>query len=243
MEREILLDHLEGEVAELLELADTPVRSLSAVAPGCAPMTGLDVLRHVGRIYSGVHRWVADGRRPTDWPTGPEDPAAVAGWLAPAAHAMIDILLPRRPLFPAATWCPYDRTSGFWFRRMAHETLVHRVDVQQALGRTWWVNPDLATDGINEAVELWLGVRLAAPPAGTGRTVLLSTPERDWRIRPLEKYIDFPTGGPAEATVDGDTAAVWAWVWGRSDDSAPVTITGDPSAAAELRQLFATAMG
>ncbi len=241
MEREILLDHLEGEVAELVELAGSP--GLTAVAPGCAPMTGHDVLRHLGRLYAGVADWITQGRRGADWPTGPEDPAALAGWVGDRAHALIDVLLPRPARAPAPTWCPHDRTNGFWFRRMAHETLVHRVDLQQALGREWWVDPALAMDGIAEAVEVWLGTRLPGPPGGSGRTVLLSTPERDWRIRPLDRFFDFPTGGPADATVDGDAAAVWAWVWGRSDAAAPVTVSGDADAATELRRLFATAMG
>lgn len=241
MDPAILLDHLEGEVAELLELADITT-GLTAVAPGCAPMTGSDVLRHLGRIYGGVADWVSRGRRPDDWPDGPAQDSALAPWVAEAAHTMIDTLLPRPARSPAATWCPYDRTSGFWFRRMAHETVVHRVDVQQALGREWWVDPKVALDGIAEAVELWLGVARSAPPAGSGRTVLLSTPQRDWRIRPLATRLDFPQGGTAEATVDGSEAAVWAWVWGRSDASTPVTVSGDPSAAAELRELFATSL-
>ena len=241
MEREILLDHLEGEVAALAEVAATDV-GLTAVAPGCAPMTGYDVIRHLGGIYSGVAGWIVGGRRPLDWPTGPDEPEALAAWMTGAGHGLIDVLLPRKAGAPAGTWCPYDRTNGFWFRRMAHETAVHRVDLQQALGREWEVDPGLAADGIAEAIELWLGVRLAAPPAGSGATVLLSTPERDWRIRPLAKYIDFPQGGPADAVVEGSTAAVWAWVWGRSDDSVPVAVSGDPAAAAEVRRLFATAM-
>lgn len=242
MEREILLDHLEGEVAEVLELAGTRA-GLGTVAPGCAPMTGYDVLRHLGRIYSGVTGWITDGRRPADWPTGPEKTKDLSGWLADAAHTMIDVLLPRPARAPAASWCPYDHTNGFWFRRMAHETVVHRVDLLQALGREWWIDPKLAEDGIAEAIEVWLGVRLGTPPPGSGRTVLLSTPERDWRIRPLDRYLDFPQGGTADATVDGEMAAVWAWVWGRADDAAPVTVTGDPTAADEVRRLFATAMG
>ncbi len=242
MERELLLDHLEGEVAEVIELAGAPTAALATVAPGCAPMTGEDVLRHLGRIYSGVRGWVSDGRRPTDWPTGPADPAELAGWVAAAAHAMIDTLLPRSPRSPAATWCPHDRTTGFWFRRMAHETVVHRVDLQQALGREWRVDPGLATDGIDEAVEVWLGVRLTSAPGGTGRTVLLSTPDRDWRIRSLPTSLDFPQDGTADATVAGDAAAVWAWVWGRADAAVPVTLSGDLGAAEELRGLFGRAM-
>lgn len=241
MEREILLDHLEGEVAELLDSAGAAASDLDAVAPGCAPMTGREVISHVGTVYLGVRQWIVDGRRPVPWPI-PPDSGDLAGWVTAAAHELIDTLLPRKAPAPCATWCPWDRTNGFWFRRMAHETAVHRVDVAQALGRPWSVDPALASDGIEEAIELRLGTALGAEVGGSGRTVVLDTPERDWRIRPTVRYFDFPSAGPADATVAGDTAAVWAWVWGRADTLHPVTISGDTSAAEELRQLFARTM-
>lgn len=59
---------------------------------------------------------------------------------------------------------------AFWIRRMAHETAVHRVDAAQAVGERWRVDPELAADGVAEALELWLGwaPRLAAPGAPFG---------------------------------------------------------------------------
>ena len=40
------------------------------------------------------------------------------------------------PAAPSWTWWPDDQTAGFWLRRMAQETAVHRVDVELPLGAT-----------------------------------------------------------------------------------------------------------
>ena len=56
----------------------------------------------------------------------------------------------------AATWWPPDQTVGFWLRRMAHETSIHRRDVESAVGAETPVAPDLAVDGIDEVLALML---------------------------------------------------------------------------------------
>ena len=45
-----------------------------------------------------------------------------------------------------------DQTVGFWYRRMALETVVHRVDVETGFGVPRAVNAELAVDGIDEVV-------------------------------------------------------------------------------------------
>ena len=50
---------------------------------------------------------------------------------------------------------------GYWARRMAHETAVHRADGQIALGQRPEIDPVIAADGIDE----WLGF-LAEPGQG-----------------------------------------------------------------------------
>ena len=48
---------------------------------------------------------------------------------------------------------------GFWFRRMAHETVIHRVDAELAAGLpTAHVPDDLAIDGIDEVSRFFEGV-------------------------------------------------------------------------------------
>ena len=36
---------------------------------------------------------------------------------------------------PCATWWPEQQNYGFWRRRLAHETTLHRMDIQGAAGR------------------------------------------------------------------------------------------------------------
>ncbi len=48
------------------------------------------------------------------------------------------------------TWWPSDQTAGFWQRRMAHETAMHRWDAQAARGAPAPIEPILAADGIDE---------------------------------------------------------------------------------------------
>lgn len=131
---------------------------------------------------------------------------------------------------------------------MAHETAMHRVDGCQAVGAPWSVNPQMAADGVAEALELWLGTRLGSQVGGSGRAVRLvagaglGTKVVDWTVRPLMTLVEFggdPAG--ADVTVTGTPAALWAWTWGRSDKDHPVNVVGDKGAADELRELLGRA--
>ena len=60
------------------------------------------------------------------------------------------------PNEPVWTWWPPDQTAGFWARRMAQETAVHRWDAQAALGEPEPIEPELACDGIDEMLDVML---------------------------------------------------------------------------------------
>jgi hypothetical protein len=49
-----------------------------------------------------------------------------------------------------------DQTVGFWARRMALKTVVHRVDAEQARGAVAPVDAALGTDGIDEIFVIML---------------------------------------------------------------------------------------
>ena len=51
-----------------------------------------------------------------------------------AYRQLVEQLDSHRPGDHAATWWPPDQTVGFWLRRMAHETSIHRRDVESAVG-------------------------------------------------------------------------------------------------------------
>ncbi|MDQ1400699.1 MAG: hypothetical protein QOK20_2631 [Acidimicrobiaceae bacterium] len=134
-------------------------------------MTGL--LLHVG----GVHGWVehivstrsaAYVKRETEEPDGPE---ATLAWFEQGATKLLETLRATDPDEPVWNW--FDRAPAparFWFRRMAHETAVHRWDGEAGAGEPGPIAPDLAVDGIDEFlgfVGLWLSRQPVADLKGS----------------------------------------------------------------------------
>ncbi|MBB5957689.1 uncharacterized protein (TIGR03083 family) [Saccharothrix tamanrassetensis] len=230
---------LRTEAAALAVAADLAPRD--RLVPACPGMTVTELVRHVGSVHRLVTRWVTRGSRPTEWPREPNG-ADPVDWYRIGAASLIAVLNPARASEPAATWCPWDRTLGFWLRRMAHETAVHRVDAQAAVGLAAPLEPALAADGIDEVLKLWLGCHLPPGAHAGGRAVTLRVPGREWTVALHEQVVDFcPAADPA-VVVTGSASAVDLWLWGR----APVTglsIEGDEAVAHALRAAVAAATG
>ena len=140
-----------------------------------------------------------------------------------------------------------DRTYGFWRRRTLHETLVDRVDVEQAAGtpEPRGIAEDLAIDGIDEALTLWFGQKL--PMLGLTGTKAGSVGVRSgahsWIARAARKSTEAwrCSAEEAEAADDVVTAAepgrIYLWLWGRSSLTS-VTVRGVHDQAAQLWALM-----
>jgi uncharacterized protein (TIGR03083 family) len=249
METAPLLTQLHAEVEQFGQLATAALPgSAGKPVPACEGMVLSGLVRHLGSVHRLVTDWVRDGRRPTTWVQAPEVGEDLAGWARRGSADMLETLTGQNPSRPCGTWSATDRTVGFWVRRMAHETAVHRVDAAQAVGESWRVDPELAADGVAEALELWLATRLGTKVGGSGRVVrLMASAETggavvDWTVRPLKTIIEFGTGpSNVDVTVRGTPAALWAWTWGRSDAEHPIDTVGDQDAADEVRGLLGRA--
>jgi uncharacterized protein (TIGR03083 family) len=136
-------------LAALIDGAD-----LTAPVPSCPDWTLRQLTTHVGR----VHRWVTETVRTRSTesipfrsvPDGrlPDDPAERPGWLTAGAQRLIGEL---SQAGPDQVWAfGIMRPAGFWARRMAHETAMHRADAELATGATPVIEPDIAADGIDE---------------------------------------------------------------------------------------------
>ncbi len=157
---------------------------LDAAIPSCPDWDVAELLGHMGRVY----RWAAACVKanalvsPHDLPRPPERDARVA-WVEAGAAQVLEVL--DQPAdAPAWTWAP-GGTVGFWQRRQAHETAVHRVDAELASGPSTPVPRALAVDGIDEWLAL-LPNRFGAPPiTGTGETLHLhcTDGEGEWLLR------------------------------------------------------------
>jgi uncharacterized protein (TIGR03083 family) len=230
---------IEGELLLSTAVSALP-HAAGAEVPGCPDLTLEKTLRHVGSVHRVTRLWVRDGRRPEQWQRSPSD-GDVVGFVRTGLAELLAELERHDPAEACDTWWPADRTHGFWRRRMAHETTVHRVDVQAAAGGPVdAIDPEVALDGIDELLFLWFGHRLgelgmSSPQQGV---VALSAAERRWLAisqpgRSTARRVDEAEARSADATVSGDPMQVYLWSWGRLPDQS-VRISGDLEAVARL---------
>ena len=128
---------------------------------------------------------------------------------------------------------------------MAHESTIHRADVQAASGEELGeIQDDVAVDGVDEVLSLWFTHRLrvlgvtgtrngsvavhAAGQMWITRASMSGTAA--WRAHPDEAV-------RADAEVSGSPAEVYRWLWGRLPDQA-VHRERDYDAVAQLWALL-----
>ncbi|GAA3851153.1 maleylpyruvate isomerase family mycothiol-dependent enzyme [Saccharothrix violaceirubra] len=235
-----LLDVLAAEAGALAAAVDgqRPERQV----PACPGLTLGETARHVGSTYRLVTAWLRDGYQPLAWQQDPEPGQSLADYVRAGAGPLVDRLAAHRPDDPCPTWWPARGDHLFWARRLAHETTVHRMDVQGAAGRPLDpVADDVALDGVDEVLTLWLGHRLdVLTVRGTTEVVVsITAGGRTWLTRtgpgPASSW---PADGtPAAGAVTGSPTAVYRWLWGRASGR-EVKISGDHDAIAQLWALL-----
>jgi uncharacterized protein (TIGR03083 family) len=238
------LDIISTEAALLVASArgQRPERGI----PACPGLNISETVRHVGHGYRMALEWIRIGREPTVFQEYPAEGQTLEDFLLASASALLEVLSDHDPEEPCATWWPLQENYGFWCRRYAHETTVHRMDIQAAAGMT--VDPvadDVALDGIDEVLTLWLshkldtlGVRGArdgsvAVRAGDEAVWLVRSGPRgasSWRVSQEEADI-------ADAEVSAAPMTMYRWLWGRLPDSMANPV-GDHDAIAQMWALL-----
>ncbi|QWF77657.1 maleylpyruvate isomerase N-terminal domain-containing protein [Amycolatopsis sp. CA-230715] len=235
---------IEGEL--LAEAANSA--SPDAPVPGCPGFTVATTVRHVGSVSRMVLEWLRGRGRPRTWQRDPVPGQTEVGFLRSALAELRAELAAHRPDERAATWWPADPTYGFWRRRMAHETTVHRVDVQTAATAPRrslpGITEDIAVDGIDEVLTLWFGQRLpmlglsadvdtSVAVRSGGHTWLVSAGPGEtvaWRCSAREAE-------NADAVLSAPPVQMYLWLWGRRS-LGEVTPDGDAEATARFWALL-----
>lgn len=218
-------------------LAAAASGSLSEEVPSCPGWTVSDLVTHVAEVYEHKIACTALGKAPDPWP--PEWPADrdPIEWFGDAHGRLLEMFERSGPTTPSATWWPPDQTVGFWARRMAHETAVHRTDAELAIGKLTPVNAELAVDGVDEILVIMLAGDWSDDPddAATGQRVAISTGGRRWGVTLEREAVSIDDdGGAGDATLGGDPSDVLLWLWGRSPDERGMR-SGDEDALRLLR--------
>ena len=148
---------------------------LDAPVPGCPDWDVEALIRHMG----DVHRWAATivrdrlrDRLRRDF-AGPADRDGLVAWYREGHAQLVETLLLASPDDVFWMWGEAPNAAAFWARRQAHETAIHRLDVEQAAGvEQTAFSPRAAADGIDE--WLMLATRRARVPGGGGRTLTVA---------------------------------------------------------------------
>jgi uncharacterized protein (TIGR03083 family) len=234
---------IEASTAGLAEIVAEHDQSLPI--PTCPEWTLRQLATHVGR----AHRWAAEITRTRsdkfipfrEVPDGklPDDRAEQCAWLRAGAPRLVDAV---REAGSDLVWSfTGPAPAGFWIRRMAHETLVHRADAQLAAGAE--PEPVIEAEVAADAIDEWLtlltgglgnfGERATALPAGAGLHVH-ATDDRlggrgEWMIRRDAGGLTVEPGhGKGDAALTGPAASLLLVLMRRRPVSDPaITVYGD----------------
>jgi uncharacterized protein (TIGR03083 family) len=211
------------------------IRQAGAVTkpvPSCPDWTVGDLARHLGSVYrrtrlnagsAGVSESWGPVVVPSEAP--PADDEQVVAWFA-GELAQIDAFLDQLdPDLPTWNWAPQAKTAAFWFRRMAHETAVHRWDAQLATSLAEPLETKLAGDTVSEVLDTFLpaGRRRAASDEA-GLVQLTATDlGQVWTVRLWPEgvaLLDTDTlldddAHPARGTANGTASDLALALWGR----------------------------
>jgi uncharacterized protein (TIGR03083 family) len=212
-------------------MAQAVARDLDAHVPSCPDWNVARLTIHTGMH----HRWVADTvRGGGDPPPEPSKPGLrgdeLIDWFRRGWADLADLLDEMDDATPAWSWSG-DNRVGFWRRRTALETLVHRWDAENATGTGSPLDPLLAADGVDEM--LFVMLPNGSPPY-EGKSGSLSMKTTDapgaWTL-PLEggKVPEAARSKRVEAAstaISATAEQLLLFVWGRRGPDA-IQVEGD----------------
>jgi len=229
MEPARYLAHLEADVERLVAAASGALDEPVAACPG---WTVSDLVAHQSGVYcfATAQLRAAPGAELARFE--PPDPGPPLDVLRASADDLFAALRDTDPAEHRPNWAGKP-TAAFWFRRMAQETLVHRLDAELAAGALGPIDVELAIDGIDELGDTFLPHAARRGITGTGETVHLHATDDDlpapgeWMFTFHAQGVDVDhRHGKGDMAVRGPAGQLLLFVWNRR----PVEVEcfGDP---------------
>jgi uncharacterized protein (TIGR03083 family) len=196
----------------------------------------------VARHVAGTHHVVAEivsGRPHTDLglfgqlQTPAKDSPEFVEWFRSGTASLVEQLSSVPPDEECWSWFPPGRSVGWWARRMALEAVVHRWDTDAAQDREFSVASDVAADGIDEFLDVFVAASRAAQGSPAGPTIRFECSDRSerWWLDLSDQGERIVSREPRDASVRicGTAEQLLLVVWGRvsASDAAGVEVSGD----------------
>jgi uncharacterized protein (TIGR03083 family) len=215
--------HLTALASEGAALGDAADGRLDRPVATCPDWDMAQLVTHVGMVHTWVRAVVAaGGERVTqgDLPAPPDDKAELIGWYRGGLGALVEALQvdPDTPAWTFSRTAP--DTVGWWRRRQALETALHRWDAQAAAGQDPApIAAQLALDGIEELLSEFAPGLLE----GRDRGELAGSFHVHATDASGEWWLDFdaPDQPPkrehakADTAVRGPASGLYLWLWNR----------------------------
>lgn len=233
MVRDEYIAHLARDGQRLGDLAHA---NLDAPVPTCPDWTLRDLLVHTGN----VHRWFTLASReqtagPPDFPScEPDSDEGLPRWIGDGVAELADVFGKLDADTPRWTWFEPNQSAGWYFRRAAHETLIHRIDAERAVGAVTRVDTPLAIDGIDEICDVFIPSSEGQVIGGDGSTLHLHATDAhgEWLLTLHPNRIAVTRGhADAEAELRGTARDLLLMAWGR-DPLGPVQHRGNETVIA-----------
>lgn len=222
------LEHIKADYALMVEHLAGPV----VPVPSCPGWDTNALAEHMGLVY--LHQaYVVEH---STVPENEEHLAVLNGVTDPITklefgfHAIIKALDPAREERKTWSWHHSDFSVDFWFRRMAHETVIHRADAQIARGVNPEISEALALDGVDEVLDFLplLGSWPEAPNVDFGIVSIVvpgHSRQQVWNVEFTEQAAIVTAATEpntsARLTITGDAESMDLYLWGRIDSSSP----------------------
>jgi uncharacterized protein (TIGR03083 family) len=236
------LDHIRADGDLIAALAP---RGLDLPVPACPPWNVRKVIAHLAGVYDHKVMAMRLGRKPNqgEWVTDEPYGKNTVEWFEDEHAKLLAELTAHSPNAQAWSWWEADQTVGFWYRRMALETVVHRVDVEMQFGPPTAIDSALAVDGIDEVLTIMLaGDTDAAASSPAGGTLEVLADDAAWSVV-FEDTRTVVTPGrrtSPNATLSGDPGMLFLYLWGRVPVDG-LARRGDDARLALLRSRLAAA--
>lgn len=204
---------------------------LAAPVPSCSEWTVEKLIRHLGRVFCSVREHVVRRSRQMI-PADEIEPApkgdAVVSWFGQTHARVLEALAEVDPHEPIWSWAGEQHGNGaFYQRRLAHEVLIHRWDLENALSAAGELPDglaaelpaelpsalpaDLALDNVDELLQVVLPFTIAnwdrEVPAGSLHLHATDLPAGEWLVTPGAGLADAGSTGSVPSADAGSTGA------------------------------------
>jgi uncharacterized protein (TIGR03083 family) len=235
---DVPLDYLSIVSDEASRIVDAYERDPRAAVPWSDRWTVGTVARHV----AGTHHVVADivrGRPNADFglfndlETPAKDSPEFVDWFRSGTASLLGQLSSVPAEDKCWSWFASGGRVGWWARRMAFEAVIHRWDADAAEGQAFSIATDIAADGVDEYLDVFVATSRDAADAPAGPTVVFECSDRadQWWLDLSGPGDRIVSRAPSDASVRirGTAQEILLFLWGRVpvSDADGVVVLGD----------------